>query len=177
MKKAIYKSSFSPNGEALIGFAPGYLWKSIKYFEAPARSGRYLVIQKNGKIREMLCTGIHDMDDKKGKELFELVANDGWFEESYIDDRHVTDNDCMDIYRYPWGRWYYFNEWYEYEDCHNDLHVLTKDSDEYPLYFLDLNLDEKIELNDDQEIKTDGGIEYFDLDTRSCKYVKVERSE
>lgn len=155
MKKAFYQGE-----RHFMGFCPDYMWKAVSYFGAPKKSGRYLVIKKDGSIKELYCTGSHESVDSAQK-LFKIAADTGYSSDSYIDDRIMTDEDLMNLYRSPWGWWYEFNEWYEYEDCHNDLYVYTKDSEEYPLYFLDLNLDEKIELDENGEIVGADGVKYF----------------
>lgn len=173
MRKAIYKTDWmkrelnQEENESLIGYVPDCLLKSVKYFLAPKNPGRYLVIKKDGTIAEYMCTGTHCVDRLDEKSLFAIAAHmdNGFDEEVFIDDRQADDSDIMDIYRSPWSTWYTFNEWYDqYESCHTDLHIFTKESDDYPVYFLDMNLDDKIQMEENGEIHSDGDPVYFKLD-------------
>ena len=167
MKKAIYRPGYVrkadlPEKETLFGYCPDYIWKSVAYFGVPKKSGRYLVIKKDGTIDEMYCTGNYESVEDARK-LFDMAANADFLSDSYIDGREMTDSDLMALYREPYGWWYQFEEWHEYEDWHSDLHIHTRESEQYPLYFLDLNLDEKIPLNG-KEIDNVDGTRYFKFD-------------
>lgn len=145
MKKAMYKRRCHPAlepSETMIGFDMEKLWKSVKYFGGPKKSGRYLTINKLGRIMMLSFTGTHDVD----RRLFEKVANSNY---AYKDDRPVTDEDCMDIYRCPWNIWYY--EGSENNDYVPDINILTTDNDSYPLYFYDLDLDSRIDMDANEE--------------------------
>ena len=167
MKKAIYKSDWGAHFGAkddislLLGFDPGYLWKSVSLFCGPHDYGRYLVIKKDGRVSEMYCTGSRFGTSRR---LFEEAAFHGPLNEAYLDDVHMTDSDLMELYRNPFFRWYEVHDWREYEDWHEDIHVYTDKSEDYPLYFLDLNLDEKIELDEKGEIKDCDGTTMFSMD-------------
>lgn len=172
MKKAICRENYwkrglhQPEEETLIGFLPEYMWKLTSYFVGPSDAGKYLVIKKDGSVRQMYFTGTRSPKDK-AQELFHMVAEEGYDQDSYIDDIEMTDTDVLNIYRDPWGIWYEIREWYEYEDRHTDVHVYTKDSNEYPVYFLDLNLYEKIELNENLEITGTDGNRYYKLNAKN----------
>lgn len=176
MRKAIYDGEWrkerglAPDPHT-IGYIPDYLWKSVKYFRGPKEKGRYLVIDRNGQIREIFFTGTYNVDDHY---LFELAANSSPYGDSYIDDEPMTDSDILDLYRSPYDRWYRFIEWYDSDDCgnHSDLHVYTSKSPEYPLYFLDLNLDHEIELDENGDIVTDGEPQYYSM--KDGEYVRKE---
>ena len=179
MKKAIYRTNYmqrvlhQPEEETLIGFLPEYLWKSTSYFGGPDDMGEYLVIKKDGSIRKMYCTGMRTKEEK-ARVLFEMIAGGGYHEDSYINDEEMTDTNVMDIYRRPWGIWYETHDQYEYEDCHTDIYVYTKDSDEYSVYFLDLNLDKRIELDEDMKIKGADGEKYYKLNGDKIEYEEWE---
>ena len=148
MKKAILKGDYgyvSQEAET-IGFVPNYMWKSVKYFRGPKKHGQYLTINKKGKIRKLSFTGTFDVD----KSLFDTVANNEYV---YVNDTPITDEQCMSIYRSPWERWYFVDECY-CDDCPAVM-VLTEDSPMYPLYFLDLNLEDNIPMDKNGEIVTD----------------------
>lgn len=169
MKKAIYATS--NKNEILIGFAPDYLWVSTEYYKAPHEPGRYLVIKKDGTLGELMTTGSDCTTSLSEDSLFAMAAARNLYGAVYFEDHEVTDTDLMDIYRAPWSRWYYFNEWYEYEDCHNDLYILTEDSDNYPLYFLNLNLEDKIQLDETGKVASDEDPAYFTI-TSDYKYIR-----
>lgn len=177
MKKAIYEDY---RGEkCLLGFCPDYMWKAVSYFGAPKKSGRYLVMKKDGVVREMMCTGLNE-EIEKARQLFQIAADsaNGNYSDAYIDDHKMTDADLMTIYRAPWGRWYEFSNWDEYEDCHSDVIVHTRNSDEYPLYFLDLNLENTITLNENGEIAgSDGTLRFVYSNEGNLVMVKKEEND
>ena len=165
MKKAIYRTDYLnkrnlPEQQEFIGYDPGYLWRSTDFFNGPRKAGRYLVICKDGCIREMMSTGTHGTEEE-ARVLFTMVADSYYGSRGYIDDREMTDADIMHIYRNPWGRWYTFEDWQEYDNYGTDVHEHTKLSEQYPLYFLDLNLDDKIEMDEKGEIAGTDAIQYF----------------
>lgn len=165
MKKAIYRTDYLnkrvlPEEQYFIGYDPGYLWRSTDFFRGPRKAGRYLVIGKDGCIREMMCTGTHSSEEE-ARILFELAGNCPYSSASFIDDREMTDCDIMSIYRSPWGRWYTLESWQDYDNYGTDVHEHTKLSEQYPLYFLDLNLDDKIEMDEKGEIAGTDAIQYF----------------
>jgi hypothetical protein len=165
MKKAIcrtyYLNKLNAEQQEFIGYDPGYLWRSTDFFNGPRKAGRYLVICKDGCIREMMSTGTHNSEEA-GRILFELAANCSGDGASFIDDRDMTDCDIMSIYRSPSGRWYTLESWQDDDDNYGtDVHEYTKLSEQYPLYFLDLNLDDKIEMDEKGEIAGTDAIQYF----------------
>ena len=167
MKKAIYRTDYLnkrdlPEQQQFIGYDPGYLWRSTDFFNGPRKAGRYLVISKDGCIREMMSTGTHSSEEE-ARILFELAGNCSYDSAPFIDDREMTDHDIMNIYRSPWGRWYTLEDWQEYNNYGTDVHEHTKLSEQYPLYFLDLNLDDKIEMDEKGEIAGTDAIQYFKL--------------
>lgn len=176
MRKAIYDGEWrkerglAPDPHT-IGYVQDYMWKSVKYFVGPKEKGRYLVIDRNGQIREMFFTGTHNVDNHH---LFEIAASP-MYGDPYIDDELMTDSDILDLYRSPYNCWYRFVEWFDsdsYSD-HRDLHVYTSKSPEYPLYFLDLNLDHEIELDENGDIVTDGEPQYYSI--KNGEYVRKEK--
>lgn len=165
MKKAIYRTDYlnkldMPESQYFIGYDPGYLWRSTDFFRGPRKAGRYLVISKDGSIREMMSTGTHS-GEEKARILFELAANCSYGSASFIDDREMTDCDIMSLYRSPWERWYTLEDWQDDDNYGTDVHEYTKLSEKYPLYFLDLNLDDKIEMDEKGEIAGADAIQYF----------------
>lgn len=164
MKKAIYRTDYldkrDPEQQQFIGYDPGYLWRSMDFFNGPRKAGRYLVISKDGYIREMMSTGTHSSEEE-ARILFELAGNCSYGSASFIDDREMTDCNIMSIYRSPWGRWYTLEDWRDYDNYGTDVHEHTKLSEQYPLYFLDLNLDDKIEVNEKGKIAGTDAIQYF----------------
>lgn len=139
MKKVIYRQEYKiGNIDHHVGYLPGYKWINVAW-HTPYIPGKYLVIDHYGKLKELYCTGNINNDDRPN--IFDQAANTGYDSESYIDDREMTDSDLMDLYRNPGDVWYYYEEWYEYEDRHCDLHIITPDNPSYPLYYLDLELD------------------------------------
>lgn len=164
MKKAIcrtyYLNKLDAEQQEFIGYDPGYLWRSTDFFDGPRKAGRYLVISKDGHIREMMSTGTHSSEEE-ARILFELAAGCSYGSEPFIDDREMTDCDIMSIYRSPWGRWYTLEDWRDDDNYGTDVHEHTKLSKQYPLYFLDLNLDDKIEVNEKGEIADTDAIQYF----------------
>lgn len=169
MKKAIYKTNYmmrelkEPEKESLIGFEPGYLWKSVEYFRGPKKTGRYFVIKKDGQIAEMLCTGTHS-NEEEARTVFNLAADVDYGSTAYIDGREMTDTDLMNLRRSPWGIWYTLDCWQDYDNYGTDVNVYTDNSEEYPLYFLDLNLEENIELDENGEIKGVTDVQYYKHD-------------
>ena len=167
MKKAIYRTDYLnkhnlPENQHLIGYDPGYLWRSTDFFRGPRKPGRYLVISKDGAIREMMSTGTHSSEEE-ARILFKLASDCPYGSDSFIDDREMTDCDIMSTYRSPWGRWYTLESWQDYDNYGTDVHEHTKLSEQYPLYFLDLNLDDKIEVDEKGEIAGMDAIQYFKL--------------
>ena len=152
MKKAIFRGgSFGEEGK-VVGFETNYSWKSVNYGFGPKKHGQYLTINKKGKIRKLSYTGAFDVD----KSLFDLVANNEFV---YMNDNPITDEQCMSIYRSPWNRWYLIEENYS-DDCAAVI-VLTEDHPKYPIYFLDLNLEDNIPMDKNGEIVTDEPPQYY----------------
>lgn len=182
MKKAIYKNTgmaydFSElKKEEQIGFDSEYLWKAVSYFGSPKYSGKYLVIQKSGCITQMMNTGNYSYASD-ARALFDLAASceESCNETAYIDDREMTDTDLMNLYRNPYGIWYKVNDWTdEYGDSRTDVRVFTEESEYYPLYFLDLDIQKPIKLTDDGEIADVDGIQYY---KRNKRYELVKETE
>lgn len=177
MMKAIYEGYDGKKN--FLGFCPDYMWKAVSYFGAPKKFGRYLVMKKDGVVREMMCTGLNE-ENEKARQLFRMAADsaNGNYSDAYIDDREMTDTDLMEIYRSPWGRWYEVSNWYEYEDCHSDIILYTRNSDEYPLYFLDLNLENTITLDENGEIAgADGTLRFVYSKEGNLVMAKKEGSD
>ena len=175
MKKAIVRGNYDGDPMLTMGYVTDYMWKSVVYFRAPEKSGRYLVIKKDGTLDEYMCTGSKCDDDKT---LFTMAAemSGEYCSAVFVDGHPASDTEILDTYRSPWSRWYKFTEWYEYEDCHTDLHMYTEESDQYPLYFLDLNLDEKFQIEENGEIHTDEDPVYFRLNT-NLEYEQIKDEE
>lgn len=175
MKKAIVRSDYDGSPMDMMGYVTDYMWKSVAYFRAPEKSGRYLVIKKDGTIEQYMCTGSKYGDDKA---LFMMAAEmSGHYDSDvFVNEHRANDTEILDIYRSPWSIWYKFIEWHEDEDGHTDLHIYTEESDQYPLYFLDLNLDEKIQVEENDEIRTDEDPVYFRLNG-NLEYEQVDKED
>lgn len=175
MKKAIVRGNYDGDPMLTMGYVTDYMWKSVVYFRAPEKSGRYLVIKKDGTLDEYMCTGSKCDDDKT---LFTMAAemSGEYCSAVFVDGHPASDTEILDTYRSPWSRWYKFTEWYEYEDCHTDLHMYTEESDQYPLYFLDLNLDEKFQIEENGDIRTGEDPVYFRLNT-NLEYEQIDDEE
>lgn len=174
MKKAIFRDKYDGSPMLMMGYVADYMWKSVAYFRAPKKSGRYLVIKKDGTLDEYMCTGTKCTDES----LFEMAAkmSGGYDSAVFVNEHPASDTEILDTYRSPWSRWYKFIEWYEYEDCHTDLHMFTEESDQYPLYFLDLNLDEKFQIEENGEIRTGEDPVYFRFNT-NLEYEQIDDEE
>jgi len=186
MKKAIYRTDYmmkslnEPEEETTIGFCPEYMWRSTAYFNGPKKYGKYLVIGHDGKIKEMYCTGTNSTEEE-ARELFRMAMDysDGYYYSNvYLDEEEAKDSDLLSLYRRPWSIWYTMDVWYEYEDRHTDIHIYTKDHDKHPLYFLDLNLDDKIELDETtHEISDSEGVQYYAYDSNYYDVIKQEENK
>lgn len=175
MKQAIVRGDYNGSPMQMMGYVTEYMWKSVAYFRAPDKSGRYLVIKKDGTIDEYMCTGLKCGDDKT---LFTMAAemSCNYDSDVFVDEHHASDTEILDTYRSPYSIWYKFIEWHEYEDGHTDLHIYTEESDQYPLYFLDLNLDEKMQIEENDEIHTDEDPVYFRLNG-NLEYEQVNEED
>lgn len=173
MKKMVYRTNYKkdigePENECLVGFDPGYLWKKL-HWRGPNESGRYLVITQDGSIQDMYCTGDTDVVEK-ARELFKLAVNvQEEFGTPYIDGKEMTDEDLMDLYRYPWGRWYRLVECPDDDLFKHELYVYSNKSDKYPLYYLELDLDKPIQLTSNGELAGAHDIVYVDLHGETVK--------
>ena len=139
MKKIMYRREYSIDGKDYhVGYLPGYKWISVSW-HYPYIPGKYLVIDHYGKLKELYCTGMADIYDRPN--IFDKAAGAEDGSKSYIDDRKMTDSDLMNLYRNPAYVWYYYEERQFYEDLYQDLHIVTPDNPSYPLYYLNLELD------------------------------------
>ena len=139
MKKIMHRQEYSVGGkDHHVGYLSEYKWISMSW-HYPYIPGKYLVIDHYGKLKELYCTGMISMYDRPN--IFDKAAGAEDGSESYIDDRKMTDSDFMDLYRDPAYVWYYYEERQFYEDLYQDLHIVTPDNPSYPLYYLNIELD------------------------------------
>lgn len=160
MKKAIYKDKYSE--EKLVGFDSEYSWRSVSFFSGPDKAGRYNVICKDGRIRNMYYTGCNS-DENHARVLFRTIV-DSLYDtvQTFINEKTATDTDILNLYRFPWGHWYTVIDHFNDEDgAVQKITVHTKDSRYGPLYYLDLNLDGMIQLDKNGEIEGTDGVQYY----------------
>lgn len=172
MRKAIIATNYDvPEDTRIIGFMQDYIWKPTSNWQGPNESGKYLVIDKRGKISIMRCTGMSNFTDKS---LFEKAMMVDVV--TYFDEVEATDGDLLSLYRNPEGLWYTINPIYgDYEEYANELCVYSPKSAEYPKYFLDFNLDEIPENFKDGDFIADEDSEYFNfVDGGYRKIIKEE---
>lgn len=163
MKKLVYRSEFGKNSKDFhVGYLPGYKWMNVSW-NYPTKPGRYLVINHCGQLMELYCSGNADKDERPN--IFDQAADTGYGSTAYIDDREMTDSDLMSLYRNPSNVWYYFEQWHEYEDWFSDLHIVTQDNPTYPLYYLDLELENtSFEIDSNGELEAEEKPIFVDLE-------------
>lgn len=174
MRKAFIKTNHDlPEDMCIIGFLQDYIWKSAANGVGPKKSGRYLTIDKYGMIRIMRCTGESDFHDKS---LFETAMDR---ETSvWLDGNTATDHKLLDLYINPQGLWFTVESinGYEYDEYSKELCIYSLESDEYPAYFLELNLNEIPENFKSGTFVADEDPEYFELGDRG-EYIKIKKEE
>lgn len=173
MRKAIVKTNYNvPEDIRTFGFVQDYIFKQTANWQGPKESGRYLTINKKGKISIMRCTGTSAFTDKS---LFEKAMMIDVI--TYFDDVEATDEDLLNLYRNPEGLWYTINPIYgDYEEYSNELCIYSPKSAEYPRYFLDFNLDEIPKNFKDGSFFEDEGLEFYEIDDNG-DYVKIKKEE
>ena len=149
MNKTIRKAM--TDEEVFMGYGFEGMWKAVEYFDGPKKSGKYLVIDKDGYIKTMYCTGKYEEIDKARLLFRDAVDNRNEVLHGYYEE--FKEEDFMALYRYPWGIWYEISDWTD-DSCDPAFRICDTEESK-PKYFLEINMLEKIKLDENGEIITD----------------------